>query len=51
MVGDSERDRIFAERAGMAFIHVADTCDQGDPADCYSESAAAIRRGIEIVTC
>lgn len=51
MVGDTHRDRGFAERAGMTFIHVAKTCDQDDPADCYSESAAAIRRGIEIVTC
>ena len=52
MVGDTHRDRGFAERAGMRFIHVAETTyDQDDHTDCYSESAAAIRRGIEIVTC
>lgn len=51
MVGDTDRDREWADQTGMRFIHVSDACDRQDPADCYPDSAEAIRRGIEIVTC
>jgi histidinol-phosphate phosphatase family protein len=51
MVGDTDRDRGFASRAGMCFIHVAGDCDGADGEDCYPQAADAIRRGIEVVTC
>lgn len=51
MVGDTERDRGFAQASGMRFIHVSAVCEAGDTEDCYPEAADAIRRGIEVVAC
>ena len=51
MVGDTDLDRGFANSAGMSFVHVAADCQEDDASDCYLDAAAAIRRGIEVVTC
>jgi histidinol-phosphate phosphatase family protein len=51
MVGDTERDRGFARGSGMRFIHVSAPHDDADAEDCLPEAAAAIRRGVEVVTC
>lgn len=51
MVGDTDRDRGFARAAGMRFVHVSAPHDDADAEDCLPEAAAAIRRGIEVLTC
>lgn len=51
MVGDTDRDRGFAEGAGMRFLHVADACDACTTADCFHDPAAAIRQAVEDLTC
>ena len=51
MVGDTHRDRGFAENTGMRFIYVSNTPESEDLANCLPKAADAIRRGIEIVTC
>jgi len=51
MVGDTERDRGFARGSGMRFIHVSAPHEDSDAEDCLLEAAAAIRRGVEVVTC
>ena len=51
MVGDTDRDRGFAASSGMLFIHVSEHCEGQDEADCFPESANAIRHGIEVLGC
>jgi len=51
MVGDTDRDQVFADNAGMQFVHVAEGCGHHEPSNCYSVSGDAIRRGIEVITC
>lgn len=51
MVGDSERDHVFATSAGMRFFRVAQDCDATHGEDCYAQAEVAIRRGTQAVTC
>lgn len=51
MVGDTDRDRGFAETLGMAFVHVCDDDGACSGAECFRESSLAILRGIEVVSC
>jgi histidinol-phosphate phosphatase family domain/HAD-superfamily hydrolase, subfamily IIIA len=51
MVGDTDRDRGFAENLGMAFVHVCDDDGACTGAECFRESSLAILRGIEVVSC
>lgn len=47
MVGDTERDREFAQATGMYFIHVSGNCAHCGTDDCFQDSASAISAGIE----
>ena len=51
MVGDTDRDRGAAEAVGAYFLHVSQECQLQDEQDGLEEPQAAIRRGIEVVTC
>lgn len=51
MIGDTDRDRGLSRGTGMNFVHVSTTCSGADKADCFPESAVAIRRGIELLGC
>ena len=51
MVGDTDRDRGAAKTVGAHFVHVSRDCPYQVAEDCFEDSATAIRRGIEVVTC
>jgi Histidinol phosphatase and related phosphatases len=51
MVGDTDRDRGFAETLGMGFVRVCDDDCACSAAECFRESSLAILRGIEVVLC
>lgn len=51
MVGDTDRDKRFAEAVGMSFVHVSDGCGPAPDHLCERRASHAIRCGVEVISC